>query len=228
MEETWTPARLEELGVKPRVVNVLAHGHIRSGIDVKQLALLVRNADYKPRGFGALVLRFQDPRASIMVYKSGKFVVVGTTHPDEAKVALDKFLSILQKISFPHELGSFTIANVVGSLDVKFRIRLEGLASGHIRFSTYEPELFPGLIYRMLRPKCTLLVFVSGKIVVTGAKIDEAVCKLYPVLLQYRLRSSQSDDEDDDSMDGSEEEGYAIDADDELDDGSEDEDAILI
>lgn len=35
----------------------------------------------------------------------------------------------------------------------------------------YEPELFPGLIYRMKQPKIVLLIFVSGKIVLTGAKV---------------------------------------------------------
>jgi transcription initiation factor TFIID TATA-box-binding protein len=56
--------------------------------------------------------------------------------------------------------------------DVKFPIRLEGLASGHALFSSYEPELFPGLIYRMAKPKVVLLIFVSGKIVLTGAKVS--------------------------------------------------------
>jgi TATA-box binding protein (TBP) (component of TFIID and TFIIIB) len=32
----------------------------------------------------------------------------------------------------------------------------------------YEPELFPGLIYRMKQPKIVLLIFVSGKVVLTG------------------------------------------------------------
>ncbi|KAJ0390218.1 hypothetical protein P43SY_011951 [Pythium insidiosum] len=70
--DDWTLDRLRETGVKHRFVNVLGHGRLYSGIDVKQLALLVRNADYRPRGFGALVLRFQEPRASMLIYKSGK------------------------------------------------------------------------------------------------------------------------------------------------------------
>ncbi|KAF9896548.1 TATA-box-binding protein, partial [Lobosporangium transversale] len=62
------------------------------------------------------------------------------------------------------------IQNIVGSCDVKFPIRLEGLAYAHGPFTSYEPELFPGLIYRMVKPKIVLLIFVSGKIVLTGAK----------------------------------------------------------
>jgi transcription initiation factor TFIID TATA-box-binding protein len=62
----------------------------------------------------------------------------------------------------------FKIQNMVGSCDVKFPIRLEGLAWSHGHFAQYEPELFPGLIYRMVSPKIVLLIFVSGKIVLTG------------------------------------------------------------
>lgn len=62
----------------------------------------------------------------------------------------------------------FKIQNIVGSIDVKFSIRLEYFHTCHSQFCSYEPELFPGLIYRMLRPKVVLLIFVSGKVVITG------------------------------------------------------------
>ena len=115
---------------------------------------------------------------------------------------------------------SFVWQNIVGSVDVKFPIRLEGLAFAHGHFSrcvctmytategcwcSYEPELFPGLIYRMKNPKIVLLIFVSGKVVLTGAKVRcvgwqqliafgaqerndtyQAFEKIYPVLKEYR------------------------------------------
>lgn len=77
--------------------------------------------------------------------------------------------------------------------DIKFPIRLEGLASRHHMFSSYEPELFPGLIYRMIKPKIVLLIFVSGKIVLTGAKVREEIYQafemIYPVLQGTRCLS---------------------------------------
>ncbi|KAM7505614.1 hypothetical protein LguiB_004518 [Lonicera macranthoides] len=88
------------------------------------------------------------------------------------------------------DILDFKIQNIVGSCDVKFPIRLEGLAYSHGAFSSYEPELFPGLIYRMKQPKIVLLIFVSGKIVLTGAKVrDEtytAFENIYPVLTEFR------------------------------------------
>ena len=68
-------------------------------------------------------------------------------------------------------LQDFTVQNIVASADVKFPIKLEGLAFAHAMFANYEPELFPGLIYRMKQPKVVLLIFVSGKVVLTGAKV---------------------------------------------------------
>ncbi|ETI40843.1 hypothetical protein L917_13204 [Phytophthora nicotianae] len=207
-DTAWSRARLAEEGVAYRVVNVLGSGFVNDRVDIKKLALLVRNADYAPRGFSALVMRFQAPRATVLLYRSGKFVVIGATSVADAKLAAEKLISILKKVSFPSDSSPFTIRNVVGAADICFRIRLEGLARDHLRFSTYEPELFPGLIYRMLRPKCTLLIFISGKIVITGCESsadgERALGTMYPVLLQYRLRDDGSEEEDDgdDSMDG--------------------------
>uniref|UniRef100_A0A3Q7ES29 TATA-box-binding protein n=1 Tax=Solanum lycopersicum TaxID=4081 RepID=A0A3Q7ES29_SOLLC len=83
--------------------------------------------------------------------------------------------------------------NIVASCDVRFPIRLEGLAMAHSSFSSYEPEIFPGLVYRMKKPKIVLLVFASGKIVITGAKVRDdlyaAFDNIYPVLTQFTKKS---------------------------------------
>ena len=60
----------------------------------------------------------------------------------------------------------------------------------HSQFSSYEPELFPGLIYRMVKPRIVLLIFVSGKVVLTGAKvrqdIHEAFDNIHPILKNFK------------------------------------------
>ncbi|RWW67980.1 hypothetical protein BHE74_00024529 [Ensete ventricosum] len=68
-------------------------------------------------------------------------------------------------------LKDFKIQNMLSSCDVKFPIRLEGLSLSHGAFCSYEPEIFPGLIYRMRQSKMVLLIFASGKIILTGAKV---------------------------------------------------------
>ena len=92
------------------------------------------------------------------------------------------------------EQSDFTIQNIVVSGDTTFPIRLEGLAEEHEKYSSYEPELFPGLIYRMESPKTVSLIFVSGRLIITGAKnrksILDSATKLYPVLFKYKSTPS--------------------------------------
>lgn len=117
-------------------------------------------------------MRIRDPKTTALIFSSGKMVVTGAKSEDDSRLASRKYARIVQKLGFQAKFTDFKIQNIVGSCDVKFPIRLEGLAYGHGHFSSYEPELFPGLIYRMVKPKIVLLIFVSGKIVLTGAKVN--------------------------------------------------------
>ncbi|KAI8422341.1 hypothetical protein MSG28_006204 [Choristoneura fumiferana] len=84
----------------------------------------------------------------------------------------------------------FKIQNFIATGDLRFPVRLEALQQAHGQFTSYEPELFPGLVYRMVRPRVVLLIFVNGKIVFTGGKtrndIHEALDIIYPILRSYR------------------------------------------
>lgn len=73
-------------------------------------------------------------------------------------------------LSLQAKFLDFKIQNFIATADLRFPIRLESLQQAHGQFSSYEPELFPGLVYRMVRPKVVLLIFVNGKIVFTGEK----------------------------------------------------------
>jgi TATA-box binding protein (TBP) (component of TFIID and TFIIIB) len=131
-------------------------------------------------------MRIREPKTTALIFASGKMVVTGAKSEDDSKLASRKYARIIQKLGFNAKFTDFKIQNIVGSCDIKFPIRLEGLASKHHNFSSYEPELFPGLIYRMMKPKIVLLIFVSGKIVLTGAKVREEIYQafelIYPVL----------------------------------------------
>lgn len=131
-------------------------------------------------------MRIREPKTTALIFASGKMVVTGAKSEDDSKLASRKYARIIQKLGFNAKFTDFKIQNIVGSCDIKFPIRLEGLASKHHHYSSYEPELFPGLIYRMMKPKIVLLIFVSGKIVLTGAKVREEIYQafemIYPVL----------------------------------------------
>ncbi|CAB1459780.1 unnamed protein product [Pleuronectes platessa] len=117
-------------------------------------------------------------------------VCTGAKSEEMSRLAARKYARVVQKLGFPAKFLDFKIQNMVGSCDVKFPIRLEGLVLTHQQFSSYEPELFPGLIYRMIKPRIVLLIFVSGKVVLTGAKVRgeiyEAFESIYPILKGFR------------------------------------------
>ena len=159
-------------------------------LDLKTIALHARNAEYNPKRFAAVIMRIREPKTTALIFASGKMVVTGAKSEQDSKLASRKYARIIQKIGFDSKFKDFKIQNIVASCDVKFPIRLEGLAFAHGAFSSYEPELFPGLIYRMVKPKIVLLIFVSGKVVLTGAKKREEIYQsfenIYPVLSEFR------------------------------------------
>jgi transcription initiation factor TFIID TATA-box-binding protein len=173
-------------GIVPTLQNIVATVNLDCRLDLKTIALHARNAEYNPKRFAAVIMRIREPKTTALIFASGKMVVTGAKSEDDSKLASRKYARIIQKLGFNAKFTDFKIQNIVGSCDIKFPIRLEGLASRHHNFSSYEPELFPGLIYRMIKPKIVLLIFVSGKIVLTGAKVREEIYQafemIYPVL----------------------------------------------
>ncbi|KAI9277364.1 TATA-box-binding protein [Sporodiniella umbellata] len=177
-------------GITPTLQNIVATVNLDCRLDLKTIALHARNAEYNPKRFAAVIMRIREPKTTALIFASGKMVVTGAKSEDDSKLAARKYARIIQKLGFQAKFTDFKIQNIVGSCDVKFPIRLEGLAYSHGHFSSYEPELFPGLIYRMVKPKIVLLIFVSGKIVLTGAKVREEIYQafqaIYPVLTEFR------------------------------------------
>ncbi|MCJ1307485.1 TATA-box-binding protein [Agyrium rufum] len=177
-------------GIVPTLQNIVATVNLDCRLDLKTIALHARNAEYNPKRFAAVIMRIRDPKTTALIFASGKMVVTGAKSEDDSRLASRKYARIIQKLGFNAKFQEFKIQNIVGSCDIKFPIRLEGLASRHHNFSSYEPELFPGLIYRMMSPRVVLLIFVSGKIVLTGAKVRKEIYtafrQIYPVLQDFR------------------------------------------
>ena len=175
----------------PHIDNVICSFSLKQDIDLKTLAFRARNAEYNPRKVNSAVLRFRSPRSTALVYSNGKVMVTGSRSEDDARTACKKVAVIVSKCNHPNvRFAEFKIENIVASTDVRFPVRLEGLAYEHRASCSYEPELFPGLVYRLLEPKISLLIFVSGKVVITGGRNREDIItafkSIYPVLHKYR------------------------------------------
>lgn len=173
--------------------NIVATVTLGVEIELDKVAQQVSNAEYSPRRFSAVIMRIREPRATALIFRTGKMIVTGTKKEEDSQTAAKKFVKILERVGFAATYSDFKIQNISGTVDLGFPIRLEGLMYAHPNCSTYEPELFPGLVYRLAEPKIVLLIFVSGKIVITGAKnsdmMKNGLIKVYPLLLPFRKSS---------------------------------------
>ncbi|GFU45479.1 TATA-box-binding protein [Nephila pilipes] len=178
-------------GIIPKVHNVVCSVDLGCKLDLLKIALRLRNAEYNPKRFHAVIMRILEPKTAALIFRSGKIVVTGARSEAASHLAARKYARLIQKLGFDVKFIDFKIQNMVASCDVKFPIQIEHLYTSHCQFCSYEPELFPGLIYRLIHPRVVVLIFVSGKIVITGGKNrnDLKVAfeeKMYPVLQKFQ------------------------------------------
>jgi transcription initiation factor TFIID TATA-box-binding protein len=178
----------------PQIQNVVATCNLDCRLDLAVIAQHARNVEYSRRKFHALIMRIREPRTTMLVFASGRVVVTGAKSESLARLAARRHARAIQKCGFQTRFRDFAVQNFVGSVSCGFPIRLEGLARHAWQYCVHEPELFPGLVFTMMKPKLKCLVFTTGKVVFTGAKTEdqvyEAFVNLYPLLLDFRVVNS--------------------------------------
>ena len=173
------------------IENVVASATLKQKVDLNAVVKSYPGVEYRPEQFPGLVFRLKKPKTATLIFNSGKMVCTGAKSEKEAKRAVMKIIKELKKggiiiISKPE----LKIQNIVASASLGGTIDLER-AAFELGKTMYEPEQFPGLIYRMDDPKVVILLFASGKLVCTGAKREQdvykAVNKLHEILEEKNL-----------------------------------------
>jgi transcription initiation factor TFIID TATA-box-binding protein len=173
------------------IENVVASATLKQRVDLNAVVKGYPGVEYRPEQFPGLVFRLKRPKTATLIFNSGKMVCTGAKSEKEARRAVMRVIKELKKsgiiiISKPE----LKIQNIVASANLYGIIDLEKAAFVLGR-TMYEPEQFPGLIYRMDEPKVVILLFASGKLVCTGAKreqdVYEAVNKLHERLEKEEL-----------------------------------------
>jgi transcription initiation factor TFIID TATA-box-binding protein len=162
---------------KVKIENVVASATLNQRIDLKAVVKSYPGVEYRPEQFPGLVFRLKRPKTATLIFNSGKMVCTGAKSEKEARGAVMKVIKELKKsgiviVSKPE----LKIQNIVASANLGGMIDLEKSAFT-LGKTMYEPEQFPGLIFRMDDPKVVILLFASGKLVCTGAKKEEDVYK---------------------------------------------------
>ena len=159
-----------------RIQNVVASTSIGAELDLNAISAAFENAEYEPEQFPGLVFRVAEPKTAALLFRSGKVVCTGAKSVDAVGQAVGIVIGALQAKGIPglQRAPDITIQNIVATADLKAELNLNAVAVGlGLENVEYEPEQFPGLVYRLKEPKVVVLIFGSGKLVCTGARKKE-------------------------------------------------------
>jgi len=174
--------------VEIKIENVVATTSVGRELDLKTIALALENAEYEPEQFPGVVYRIREPKTATLLFRSGKLVCTGAKSIEDVHRAIKNVVERLEASDIDVDKNpKIEVQNIVASSDLHTELNLNAIAiSLGLEKVEYEPEQFPGLVYRIEEPKVVALLFGSGKVVCTGAKREEdikiAVEKIYQEL----------------------------------------------
>ena len=159
--------------VSSKIQNIVATTSLGKSVPLIKLAKTIPNTEYNPEQFPGLVLRIKNPKSAVLVFSSGNLVCTGTKSVAQVKKVIEQVIKILRKINVRvTEKPKITVQNIVasGSINMKLNLNYLSLVLKNIE---YEPEQFPGLVYKLEEPTATFLLFSNGKLVCTGTKNNQ-------------------------------------------------------
>ena len=165
------------------VVNIVVSTDLQHDIPLEKMAATLSNTEYNPEQFPGLVMRIRDPKTSALIFSSGNIVCTGARSLDKVDESVAKIIESLAKIGVNIKIKpKINVQNIVASGNIGMDLNLNTLAM-KLDNTEYEPEQFPGLVYKLMEAKATFLLFSNGKIVCTGTKSEEMVHTAVDMLL---------------------------------------------
>jgi transcription initiation factor TFIID TATA-box-binding protein len=164
------------------IQNVVASATLGQDLDLSSIVRAFPGVEYRPESFPGLVFRLKKPKTAILIFSTGKMVCTGSKSERQAREVVLTVVDELKRNGIVISGKPDTkIQNIVASVVLGGSIDLEKITYS-LEKTMYEPEQFPGLIYRMNDPKVVILIFSSGKLVCTGAKKEEEVYRAVTIL----------------------------------------------
>jgi len=156
-----------------KVQNIVATTSLGKPVSLTKLARTQSNTEYNPEQFPGLVLRVKKPKSAVLVFSSGNLVCTGTKSIGQVKQVIEQVIKQLRKINVRiTDKPKINVQNIVASGTINLALNLNLLAL-ELENTEYEPEQFPGLVYKLAEPNATFLLFSNGKLVCTGTKNKE-------------------------------------------------------
>ncbi len=171
--------------IEIKVENVVANARIADELDLKYIESKLEDAVFTKKKFPGLVYRTHDPKAAFLIFRSGKVVCTGSKTEEGVRKVMDMLAADLRRIGIDvPEHPEFRVQNIVASANTGKELNLGAIVVGlELEGMEYEPEVFPGLVYRIEDPKSAILIFSSGRLVITGGKTVEDCRRAVNVLM---------------------------------------------
>jgi transcription initiation factor TFIID TATA-box-binding protein len=156
--------------LKYTIQNLVATASLGKAVPLVKLARTNLNTSYNPEQFPGLVLRINKPKSAVLVFSSGNLVCTGTKSKKQVREVIRQVIRQLRKVKV-HIIKEpeITVQNIVANGEINLNLNLNEL-SLKLENTEYEPEQFPGLVYKLGQPNATFLLFTNGKLVCTGTK----------------------------------------------------------
>lgn len=153
-----------------KIQNIVATTALEKPVPLTKLARTQPNTEYNPETFPGLVLRIKEPKSAVLVFSSGNLVCTGTKSVAQVRQVIEEVIEQLKKVNVNVTIKpKIKVQNIVASGSIFLQLNLNYLAL-EMENTEYEPEQFPGLVYKLEDPSATFLLFSNGKLVCTGTK----------------------------------------------------------
>ncbi|GLH13805.1 TATA box-binding protein-like protein 1 [Gryllus bimaculatus] len=175
--------------------NVVCSFSVRCHLNLRQIALNGSNVEYR-RENGMITMKLRKPYTTASMWSSGKITCTGATSEPQAKVAARRYARCLQKLGFKTKFNNFRVVNVLGTCSMPFAIKITAFSERFKEHAEYEPELHPGVTYKLYNPKATLKIFSTGSITVTApsvADVQAAIEHIFPLVYEFRKERTKED-----------------------------------
>jgi transcription initiation factor TFIID TATA-box-binding protein len=175
---------------KIKIENIVASASLNVEIPLEKIVSRLEGTEYEPEQFPGLVYRMDKPKAAALIFGSGKIVCTGARSIEDVNTVFKKVISVVKSVGVEVPKSfKIQVENIVASAKIEGNLNLDTIAI-NLENSEYEPEQFPGLVYRMDKPKVAFLLFGSGKIVCTGGRsvqdVRMALNKVYRRLKEIK------------------------------------------
>lgn len=182
----------ESISESVEIENVVTSADTNRDLDLNELCIDLPEAQFNPEDFPGLIYRSVDEKVAVLIFRSGKIVCTGASSIEQTHRVIDEVKQRFDEIGLEYDELDPSVQNVVGVADMDSKMNLNAIAIGlGLEDIEYEPEQFPGLIYRGGSDEPVSLLFGSGKLVITGGRdyedIESGVATVYGKLEELAL-----------------------------------------